>query len=460
MSTSSKKPKAQQTTRDSDLSWKWQIAQRLAKQGRGQVRRNPAAGYMLDRYAPSLNTRQEITASLALTALTDALKEQNDLHRRRSREARERYDNQRSLIEALVQFIVVLFLLMAVGSYAAVDWAIKALDGKLDALSQIPGLSWLLPEFAEGSATTGLLPDSIAFAPLEIATPYLYDDSPPGAWDFTLIAPATDSTTVAIPSPCPGVVDEEGFHKQAGNYVWLSCHDGTRWFMAHLAEVQVAADDTVKLGQSLGLQGSTGNSTGDHVHAVIDPPGSEARWNRKLTKPILDEAFALWQQGNQPVTLQSTSVPTPAIDLVKQLEGLHLEAYPDGTTADGRARWSIGYGTPSKPGETISETEADKRLRAYLAVAAQQVSDLVTVDLTAEQQAALISFEYNTGGLTDSTLLAHVNSGQWQAAAKEFESWIYWVPHGTTEPQVAPGLVTRRRHEQQLFLRAVTAQTT
>ncbi|ESA37114.1 lysozyme [Leptolyngbya sp. Heron Island J] len=459
MKSSKANPQAKpQNTKDSksDLSWQWQIAQRLAKQGRRQVSRNPVAGYVLDKHVPSIDGREGITATLALTALTDAIREQNELQRRRDWLNTERYAQQRSLIEALVQFVVVLFLLVGVAGYAAFDWAVKMLEGRLDELSQIPGIGWLIPELGQSDA--GLRSNAVAFEPLDIATPHLLDESPPGAWDFTLVNPTSDSTRVAIPSPCPGIVDKAGFYERAGNYIWLDCQNGDRWFMAHLHESDVAAGDPVKLGQSLGLQGSTGNSTGDHIHAVIDPANGE-RWNREATRPILEKAFAFWKQGNQPTALQSSTKSPEALTLVKQLEGLHLEAYPDGTTADGRARWSIGYGTPSYPGETISEHEAEQRLSAYLAAAEVQVRELVTVPLSPDQNAALVSFQYNTGGLASSKLLRHLNAGNHQQAGEEFSKWVHWIPHGQTTPEVAPGLVTRRRKEQQLFMGSITART-
>ena len=439
------------------LNWKWRIAQNLAKRAKRKTRQHPVTGYVAEHHLPSLKTREGIAATLALSALTDALREQNELQRRRVARLEQRAEQQRSLIEALVQFLVVFLLLISVGGYAAFNWAITEIGGRINAISSLPGMGWLLegaelPEKPQGHRDGVYMPSVDTFAPLAIATPYLYDHSPPGAWDFTLINPKTDSTRVAIPSPCPGTIEDIGQTKRAGNYLWLHCSDGTRWFMAHLHRHQVAQDSTVQLGQALGLQGSTGNSTGDHVHAVIDPVTGD-RTDRTATKPVLEEAFRFWKQGNQLIGNSTRPLPNKAIELVKQLEGLQLEAYPDGTDANGLKRWSIGYGTPSRPGEQITPAEADKRLQAHLAVANQRVSDLVTVPLTETQRTALISFEYNTGGLATSGLLRHLNNGNLQAAATAFEDWVYWVPHGQVDPEIAPGLVQRRKREQQIFLR-------
>ncbi len=440
---------------ESGLDWKWQVAQRLAKSGRSRSQQNLVAAQVLDAHLPpeSLNSRGGIAATIALTALTDALREQNELQRRRQTAAAKQYEQQRSLLEALVQCVVVFFLLIGVGGYAAIDWATTKLDGSINALRGLPGIGFLFESGQDNKnglppSDGAYIPNSEPFAPLEIATPYLYDDSPPGAWDFTLIDPTTRNTAVNIPSPCPGIIDETGFQARAGNYLWLTCNDGTRWFLAHLKSHAVAAEAPVKLGQSLGVQGTTGNSTGDHIHAVIDPVDGN-RQDRTATKPVLDAAFALWKRGNNPQVGQGAQ---EAIDLVKDLEGLHLTAYPDGTAPDGQPRWSIGYGTPSRPGETITAAEAEQRLAAHLAVAAQRVADLVTVPLSPTQRTALVSFEYNTGGLRASKLLRYLNAGDIEAAADQFDRWVYWLPHGHTTLQVAPGLETRRAQEKQLFL--------
>ncbi|MEM9090312.1 MAG: peptidoglycan DD-metalloendopeptidase family protein [Cyanobacteria bacterium P01_F01_bin.53] len=437
--------------KETALSWKWQIAQRLAKSGQQRTRQNLVAGYVMDTQIPALETKQGIAATLALNALVDALKEQNDLNRRRQLALTQRYEHQRSLIEALVQFIVVFILLLGVGSYAAFDWAINTLGAPLALLDKVPGFDWLITEQDSDTARSGFIPGSVAFGKLDIATPYLYDDSPPGAWDFTLINPVSDSTDVPIPSPCPGVIDDIGTTKRAGNYLWLTCTDKTRWFMAHLDSHQVSIDSIVKLGQPLAIQGSTGNSTGDHIHAVIDPPQGE-RDDRAATKPILDKAFALWQNGNTPAQFMGSSMPKQTVTLIKSVEGLHLSAYPDGTAPNGQARWSIGYGTPSRPGEVITAQEAEKRLAAHLAVAAAQVETLVTVPLNDNQRAALISFQYNTGGLESSKLLTALNKGEMTQAALQFGEWIRWLPHDKTELEVSPGLVKRRQKERQMFL--------
>lgn len=78
----------------------------------------------------------------------------------------------------------------------------------------------------------------------------------------------------------------------------------------------------------------------------------------------------------------------------------------------------------------------------------QAVLQQVHVPLTENQFAALVSFTYSLGEATlkRSVLLQHLNAGRYQAAANEFERWVYVGLHRH------PQLVFRRRVERNLFL--------
>ena len=52
--------------------------------------------------------------------------------------------------------------------------------------------------------------------------------------------------------------------------------DGTRTMYNHLQEINVSVGQTVTAGQTIGAVGSTGNSSGPHLHfEVIDPSGQQ-----------------------------------------------------------------------------------------------------------------------------------------------------------------------------------------
>lgn len=82
------------------------------------------------------------------------------------------------------------------------------------------------------------------------------------------------------------------------------------------------------------------------------------------------------------------------VELVKEFEGFVDKAYWD---VD---HWSIGYGTPSTKGATITRKEADLALRDYLDVMEDLVNefaDAQRLNLNQGQFDALVSFTYNCG---------------------------------------------------------------
>lgn len=131
-------------------------------------------------------------------------------------------------------------------------------------------------------------------------------------------------------------------------------------------------------------------------------------------------------------------------DLIKHFEGLRLKAYQCSAGV-----WTIGWGSTRnvKPGEMITEAEAEIRFEQDLGVAAQHVVRLSQVVLTDNQFAALTSFVFNLGpgNLRDSTLLRKLNQRRYDAAAREFGKWTM------CKGQMLPGLKKRRDAERLLF---------
>lgn len=63
-----------------------------------------------------------------------------------------------------------------------------------------------------------------------------------------------------------GTVIKAEFHPSWGNYVAIEHEDGTTALYAHQQEYQVEVGDHIKQSQIIGYVGSTGNSTGSHLH--------------------------------------------------------------------------------------------------------------------------------------------------------------------------------------------------
>ena len=63
-----------------------------------------------------------------------------------------------------------------------------------------------------------------------------------------------------------GVVVISTYGSSYGNYVVIAHSDGSRTMYAHQSQRAVSAGQTVSQGQTIGYVGSTGNSTGSHLH--------------------------------------------------------------------------------------------------------------------------------------------------------------------------------------------------
>ncbi|MFH9617868.1 M23 family metallopeptidase [Streptomyces pratensis] len=67
----------------------------------------------------------------------------------------------------------------------------------------------------------------------------------------------------------PGTVVSAGWSGSYGNEVVIQHTDGMYSQYAHLSSLEVSAGQTVTGGQQIGLSGSTGNSTGPHLHFEV-----------------------------------------------------------------------------------------------------------------------------------------------------------------------------------------------
>ena len=66
-----------------------------------------------------------------------------------------------------------------------------------------------------------------------------------------------------------GVIADVGYSDSAGNYVFVQLEDGYYSANYHLSEILVQKGDVVEKGDVIGLVGSTGSSTGPHLHFEI-----------------------------------------------------------------------------------------------------------------------------------------------------------------------------------------------
>ncbi len=85
----------------------------------------------------------------------------------------------------------------------------------------------------------------------------------------------------AAPSGTPivavanGTITETGYAGAYGNRTIETLEDGTELWYCHQTSIDVKKGDTVSGGQQIGAVGSTGNTTGPHLHLEVRPGGGD-----------------------------------------------------------------------------------------------------------------------------------------------------------------------------------------
>lgn len=153
--------------------------------------------------------------------------------------------------------------------------------------------------------------------------------------------------------------------------------------------------------------------------------------------------------------------------LIESFEGLILQSYDDyndhviepGDAIHGTL--TIGYGHTSAAGpphvyvgQVFTKEDADQTLARDLEKVEREVSRFVQVPLNQNQFDALVSFQFNTGGLGHSTLLKFLNEKDYLRAADQF---LIWNKAGG---KTLPGLIRRRQAERKLFLTPIKEHIT
>jgi len=103
-----------------------------------------------------------------------------------------------------------------------------------------------------------------------ISSRYGWRTSPfTGARQFHSGLDIAASQGTPIRAAMAGRVSSTGYDVNSGNYVVLSHHSGYRTFYGHLDIIRVSAGEYVKTNQRIGDVGSTGLSTGSHLHFTV-----------------------------------------------------------------------------------------------------------------------------------------------------------------------------------------------
>jgi len=95
-----------------------------------------------------------------------------------------------------------------------------------------------------------------------------------GMDDFHLGIDLACAANTAIYAANAGKVLESAYHYSYGHYVLIDHGGGKATLYAHMNERWVSSGDSVKKGQQIGLVGTTGSSSGNHLHFEVREGGS------------------------------------------------------------------------------------------------------------------------------------------------------------------------------------------
>ncbi len=147
-----------------------------------------------------------------------------------------------------------------------------------EALQQLPQLSYRLDQtikpaleetLAEEEARIAAFPDGIPIsAPIDISSEFGVRRNPFGGKSYE----RHEGTDFVAPYGTPivatadGVIKRSGYHGGYGNTVTIDHGYGHETLYAHMSKLAVSAGVKIRRGQVVGYLGSTGRSSGPHLH--------------------------------------------------------------------------------------------------------------------------------------------------------------------------------------------------
>lgn len=164
----------------------------------------------------------------------------------------------------------------------------------------------------------------------------------------------------------PGRVERTGFApKGYGHYIVVRHPDGATSTYGHLSQIAVREGQMVGGGGVLGRMGSTGYSTGTHLHLTVrDPQGRivnplELNWGGGTPKGLRSQTPGPGFRDRPP----AQSTPKKLKELMDKIERLYW--------------WSLGVDDPDIVPDTI-RTEAEKAAEGLVGDPVKEAGEYIT----------------------------------------------------------------------------------
>ena len=154
-----------------------------------------------------------------------------------------------------------------------------------------------------------------------------------------------------------GTVKEAGFNAQDGNFIRIDHGNGQETFYAHCEKLLVKIGDAVELGQTIATVGSTGMSTGPHLHFEFWVNGV-AQNPEAMLKSGQDMPKAKPEPEKKPEP-ETKPEPVPAAEPESTMDPVILKAALEGLVDGDYPRNSLGETYGSTLSESIVGYEPD-----------------------------------------------------------------------------------------------------
>lgn len=100
--------------------------------------------------------------------------------------------------------------------------------------------------------------------------------------------------------------ENEKNHSQGfGQYVCVYANDGNDYFFGHLDKINVSYGQSVKITDVIGIEGTTGKSTGNHCHYCARPHGQYSPARNISQISGIPNALGIYNDGFKPSTNQA-----------------------------------------------------------------------------------------------------------------------------------------------------------
>jgi murein DD-endopeptidase MepM/ murein hydrolase activator NlpD len=155
---------------------------------------------------------------------------------------------------------------------------LRALDGDVPDYEQLSGMidsmtlsmEYALEQARQHKAAADAVPSGWPTSSRKLTSGFGYRSDPfTGRSVFHAGIDLAGRTGDPVYAAGDGTVEEQGFDRSRGNYIVLNHRNGLKSVYMHLKRADVEEGDDVARGETIGSLGSTGRSTGPHLHFEI-----------------------------------------------------------------------------------------------------------------------------------------------------------------------------------------------